>query len=116
MAAATAIETAADADRWLASREAVGWKLGLHRIQALLAALGEPHRRFDAIHVVGTNGKTSVSRMTAAVVAAGGIDVGVHISPHRGSWAERVLVGGRPLAPKPSAVAAGNGRGDVTEA
>ena len=51
-----------DAVHWLEGLELFGWKLGLERMEALLERLGRPERAFRAIHVVGTNGKTSVTR------------------------------------------------------
>ena len=44
-------------------------RLGLERMRALLAELGEPQRRFRALHVVGTNGKTSTTLFAAAILA-----------------------------------------------
>ena len=51
-----------DPERYLAALEPVGWKLGLERMQALLRALGKPAGALRSIHVVGTNGKSSVDR------------------------------------------------------
>ena len=48
-----------------------------------------PQHRFASIHVVGTNGKTSVSRMTGALLEAQGCGAGADLSPHIGSWSER---------------------------
>lgn len=67
-------------------------------MEGLLAELGDPQRRFDSIHVVGSNGKTSVTRMTAALLEAHGRRAGAYVSPHLGSWAERVEIGGAPLS------------------
>jgi dihydrofolate synthase/folylpolyglutamate synthase len=67
-------------------------EFGLGRMHALLAALGDPQRRYPAIHVVGTNGKTSTTLMTAALLHAEGLSVGGYISPHVRSWAERIQV------------------------
>ena len=63
-------------------------------MRALLAALGEPQRAFPAIHVVGTNGKTSTTLMSAALLHARGLRVGAYISPHVRGWAERIQVDG----------------------
>jgi dihydrofolate synthase/folylpolyglutamate synthase len=67
---------------------------GLERIRALLGELGDPQRRFPAIHVVGTNGKTSTTLMTAALLHAAGLSVGATISPHLRAWSERIQVDG----------------------
>jgi dihydrofolate synthase/folylpolyglutamate synthase len=61
---------------------------------ALLADLGEPQRRYPAIHVVGTNGKSTTVRMTEALLAAEGLRVGAYLSPHVRGWSERIRVGG----------------------
>jgi dihydrofolate synthase/folylpolyglutamate synthase len=63
-------------------------------MQRLSTALGLPQHRFASIHVVGTNGKSSVTRMTAALLEAHGVSTGACVSPHPLRWAERVLVGG----------------------
>ncbi len=67
----------------------------MHR---LTAVLGMPQRRFASIHVVGTNGKTSVARMTAALLDAHGVSAGAYVSPHLISWGERIVIGGQPIA------------------
>jgi dihydrofolate synthase/folylpolyglutamate synthase len=67
---------------------------GLERIRALLASLGDPQRRFPSIHVVGSNGKTSTTLMTAALLQDAGLRVGATISPHIRSWSERIQVDG----------------------
>ncbi len=56
--------------------------------------LGMPQHRFASIHVVGTNGKSSVTEMTAALLEAHGRAAGVYVSPHTDRWSERVRVGG----------------------
>jgi len=61
-------------------------------MQALLAALGEPQRRYPAIHVVGTNGKTSTTLQCAALLRAEGLRVGAYVSPHVRDWSERIQV------------------------
>jgi dihydrofolate synthase/folylpolyglutamate synthase len=63
-------------------------------MHALLAALGDPQRRYPAVHVVGTNGKTSTTLMAAALLRAEGLHVGAYISPHVRTWAERIQVDG----------------------
>jgi dihydrofolate synthase / folylpolyglutamate synthase len=57
-----------------------------------------PQNRFASIHVVGTNGKTSVTRMTAALLEAHGVTTGAYVSPHITSWRERVLIRGEPIS------------------
>lgn len=63
-------------------------------MRKLTTALGLPQHRFASIHVVGTNGKSSVTRMTAALLEAHGLRTGACISPHSDRWSQRTLVGG----------------------
>jgi dihydrofolate synthase/folylpolyglutamate synthase len=84
-----------DSDAYLDSLEAVGWKLGLERMYKLTTALGLPQHRFASIHVVGTNGKSSVTRMVAALLEAHGVSAGACLSPHTDRWSERTLVHGQ---------------------
>ncbi len=63
----------------------------MHRLNT---ALGMPQHRFASIHVVGTNGKSSVTRMTAALLEAHGVSTGACVSPHPAHWSERVLLHG----------------------
>lgn len=83
-----------DPQAYLDSLEPVGWKLGLERMRKLSTALGMPQHRFASIHVVGTNGKSSVTRMIAALLEAHGMRTGACVSPHAERWSERVLIGG----------------------
>ena len=104
--AATGSAAGFDAEAWLASLEPLGWSFGLERIEALLRLLGDPHHRFESIHVVGTNGKSSVTEMTAALLHAHGRRCGAYLSPHGRRWSERVRVGGAELAHDAFAAAA----------
>lgn len=67
-------------------------------MRRLCLLLGLPQNRFASIHVVGTNGKTSVTRMTAALLEAHGVRTGAYLSPHITSWRERVLIRGEPIS------------------
>jgi dihydrofolate synthase/folylpolyglutamate synthase len=89
------------AEEILAGRQPIGWKLGLERMRRLCSLLGLPQNRFSSVHVVGTNGKTSVARMTAAMLEAHGVRSGAYLSPHILSWRERVLIGGEPISEEP---------------
>jgi len=66
-------------------------------MRKLTTALGLPQHRFASVHVVGTNGKSSVTRMTAALLEAHGLRAGACVSPHTERWAQRTLVGGAEL-------------------
>jgi dihydrofolate synthase/folylpolyglutamate synthase len=79
---------------WLESLSPWPEEFGLGRMRDLLVRLGEPQRRFPAIHVVGTNGKTTTVRTAEALLDAAGLRVGAYTSPHVVSWAERIRVGG----------------------
>ncbi len=81
-------------DAYLESLEPVGWRLGLERMHKLTTALGLPQHRFASIHVVGTNGKSSVARMAAALLEAHGVASGACLSPHAARWSERTLIRG----------------------
>jgi len=67
---------------------------GLERIHALLAELGDPQRSYPAVHVVGTNGKSTTTRLTEALLADAGLAVGAYLSPHVRGWSERIRVRG----------------------
>ncbi len=91
---------------WIAGLEILGMRFGLERMTALLGALGDPHLAAPALHVVGTNGKSSTTRLAAAALASGGRSVGAYLSPHVTDWAERIQVDGEPIPPAGLAEAA----------
>jgi dihydrofolate synthase / folylpolyglutamate synthase len=74
----------------------------MHRLST---ALGMPQHRFASIHVVGTNGKSSVARMVAALLEAHGVSCGACVSPHPLRWSERVLIRGGEIGPAEFATA-----------
>ena len=84
--------TPAEAERYLLSLELFGMRFGLERMRRLMTALDSPHGSFESIHVVGTNGKSSTTRMAAALLRRHGIRTGAYVSPHLTSFAERVEV------------------------
>jgi dihydrofolate synthase / folylpolyglutamate synthase len=86
------------AESHLRSLELFGMRFGLDRMRRMMTALGSPERRFRTVHVVGTNGKTSTTRMTAAILQRHGVRTGAYTSPHLVSYAERVQVGERDLS------------------
>jgi dihydrofolate synthase/folylpolyglutamate synthase len=75
-----------------------GVELGLERLQAALAELGHPERRFAAVQVAGTNGKGSICTLVHAALLAAGIRAGLYTSPHLSSWTERIQLGGAPIS------------------
>jgi dihydrofolate synthase / folylpolyglutamate synthase len=87
------------AEEHLLSLELFGMRFGLERMRRLLTVLGSPQERFGAVHVVGTNGKSSTVRMTAALLEAHGLRTGAYLSPHLTTFAERIRVGDADLSP-----------------
>jgi dihydrofolate synthase / folylpolyglutamate synthase len=67
---------------------------GVERMRALLGALGDPQARYPAVHVVGTNGKSTTTRLTEAMLADAGLSVGAYLSPHVRGWSERIRIRG----------------------
>jgi dihydrofolate synthase / folylpolyglutamate synthase len=70
----------------------------LDRIAMLVSMLGDPHRAFPVIHVTGTNGKTSMTRMIESLLRERGLRTGRFTSPHLISARERIAVDGVPLS------------------
>lgn len=69
----------------------------------MLDLCGEPMRSawfrdLDAIKVTGSNGKGSVSAMTASILGAAGVDAGLYTSPHLFDFRERIVLGGEPIS------------------
>jgi dihydrofolate synthase/folylpolyglutamate synthase len=97
--------TPARAEEHLLSLELFGMRFGLDRMHRLMTALGSPQRRFESIHVVGTNGKSSTVRMAAAILRRHGLRTGAYLSPHLTSFNERIRVDDRDLEPNAFAAA-----------
>jgi dihydrofolate synthase / folylpolyglutamate synthase len=91
--------TPEEAERYILSRELFGMRFGLDRMRRLMTALGNPQLQFESIHVVGTNGKSSTVRMTAAILRRHGLCTGSYLSPHLVSFAERIRVEDADLEP-----------------
>ncbi|MEN0134964.1 MAG: folylpolyglutamate synthase/dihydrofolate synthase family protein [Rhodococcus sp. (in: high G+C Gram-positive bacteria)] len=72
----------------------------LSRIAALMDILGSPQHGYPAIHVTGTNGKTSVTRMIDALLTALHRRTGRTTSPHLQLATERISIDGRPVSPR----------------
>lgn len=69
----------------------------LDGIRAIAEAMGRPQDAFASVQVTGTNGKSSTTRLIAALVAAEGLASGAYTSPHLESYTERIEVAGRPV-------------------
>ena len=80
------------AERHLHSLELFGMRFGLDRMHRMMTVLSSPERSFQTIHVVGTNGKSSTTRMIAAILQRHGLRTGCYLSPHLVSYAERVQI------------------------
>ena len=72
-------------------------KFDLGRMQAFMAALGDPQGEYPVIHVAGTKGKGSVSALCASALQASGYRVGLYTSPHLQDYAERIQVDGEAI-------------------
>ncbi len=75
-----------------------GVKLALANSVALMHIMGDPHQRFRAVHVAGTNGKGSTSAFIASMLASAGYRVGLYTSPHLVSFTERIRINGVPIS------------------
>ena len=70
----------------------------LSRITALAELLDDPQLTYPTIHVTGTNGKTTTSRLIAALACGHGLRAGLYTSPHLRSVTERIAVCGEPIS------------------
>jgi dihydrofolate synthase / folylpolyglutamate synthase len=93
LAALRAVEAELD-QRWPETRI----EPSLERIRALVEVLGDPQRSYPAIHVAGTNGKSSVTRMIDALLTRIGPRTGRYTSPHLQRVTERIAIDGAPIS------------------
>lgn len=70
----------------------------LERVQSVMALLGDPQRAFPVIHLTGTNGKTSTTRLVEALLREHGLTTGRFTSPHLHDIRERIAIGGEPVS------------------
>jgi dihydrofolate synthase/folylpolyglutamate synthase len=96
---------AEDAERYVLARELFGMRFGLDRMRRMMTALEHPEQRFESIHVVGTNGKSSTVRMIAAILERHGVRTGAFLSPHLVSYGERIRIQETDLEPRAFAAA-----------
>lgn len=81
-------------------KKATDWsqaQFKLERMEALLARLGNPHRKYPILHVAGTKGKGSTSALMASALTAAGYRTGLYTSPHLQDYAERIQLNGVPI-------------------
>ncbi|MDA7804268.1 bifunctional folylpolyglutamate synthase/dihydrofolate synthase [Crocinitomix sp.] len=74
------------------------YKPGFDRILQLLDLLDNPHNKLKTIHIAGTNGKGSVSHITAAIFQENGYKTGLFNSPHIKDFNERIKIDGQPIS------------------
>jgi dihydrofolate synthase/folylpolyglutamate synthase len=70
----------------------------LERIRLLCDLLGSPNTAYPAIHLTGTNGKSSTARMVDALLQGFGLRPGRYTSPHLDSVTERITIDGQPIS------------------
>jgi len=77
-------------ERWVQPR--------VERTRRVLELLDDPQRTYRVVHVTGTNGKTSTSRMIESLVRAHGLRTGMFTSPHLERFTERIMIDGEPVS------------------
>ena len=70
----------------------------VERTRRVLELLDDPQRTYRVVHVTGTNGKTSTSRMIESILRAHGLRTGLFTSPHLERFTERIMIDGAPVA------------------
>lgn len=70
----------------------------MERVGRLLELLGDPQRSYRVIHITGTNGKTSTSRMIESLLRAHDLRTGLFTSPHLERFTERIMIDGAPIS------------------
>lgn len=76
-----------------------GSQLGLERIEKLLELLGNPHKKLKFVHIAGTNGKGSTTKMCSHILQESGYKVGMYISPFVIDFRERFQINSK-MIPK----------------
>jgi dihydrofolate synthase/folylpolyglutamate synthase len=88
------VSSTLSATSWVESLSPWPEEFGLDRIRRLLRDLGDPQARYPSIHVVGSNGKGTMTRTIEELLAREELKVGAYLSPHVRRWSERIRVGG----------------------
>jgi dihydrofolate synthase/folylpolyglutamate synthase len=83
---------------YLYSLQKHGVKLALANSNTLMELMDNPHKKFRAVHIAGTNGKGSTSVYIACMLMMAGYRVGLYTSPHLVSFTERIRINGTPIA------------------
>ena len=92
------MSTFSEVERELLARGYTRMVFDLGRIEALLDLLGSPQRAYPAIHLTGTNGKTSTARIVDTLLRAHGLRTGRYTSPHLDSVRERISIEAGPIS------------------
>ena len=82
--------SSAQGERWVQPR--------VERTRRVLELLDDPQRTYRVVHVTGTNGKTSTSRIIESLLRAHGLRTGLFTSPHLERFTERIMIDGEPIA------------------
>jgi dihydrofolate synthase/folylpolyglutamate synthase len=82
------------AAEWLDSLSPWPHEFGTERMVDLLAELGDPQLAYPAVHIVGTNGKSTAAVTIEQLLLSEGLSVGTTISPHVLGWSERIRIDG----------------------
>ena len=90
--------TGQEAINYINSKKTVVTAPALHRIRALMEALGDPQKEYPCIHVAGTNGKGSACAMAESILRAAGYRTGLDTSPHLLRFNERIQISGVPVS------------------
>lgn len=77
-------------ERWVQPRK--------ERAERLLTLLGDPQHAYRVVHITGTNGKTSTSRMIESLLRAHDLRTGLFTSPHLERFTERIMIDGEPIS------------------
>ena len=83
---------------YIEAQKTVETSLGLHRMRALMAALGDPQKEYACVHVAGTNGKGSACAMAESILRHAGYRTGLATSPHLVRFNERIQINGVPVS------------------
>jgi len=78
--------------KWLSGFEKYGSSYGLERVLQLADRLGNPQDAYSIVHVAGSNGKGSVSRLVASILTHAGYRTGLYLSPHLERFNERISI------------------------
>ena len=92
--------TCEQAIEWFHSRKRFSHRPGLEEMRRLMRRLGDPQDRLRFVHVAGTNGKGSVTAMTAAILTQAGYRTGMNISPYVTDFRERFQIDGEMISPE----------------